>query len=557
MSKDRQLIIVEARPESLRLNFLRGDGASVIECVGATAIAPTDPKSEESSLLDQLALDAATEAIRDRTDFRNADMVVIVGGGDIACHYFAMPQLEGATLLDAVRLKLGQQMHFPLDEAVIDITRLPGAAGHAGETIPVRATAVRKVVAEAAVAFAQQARRHLVAITSSAIALTRLTETTATDDGVAVCATLQIDASYSTLIVVGESGPCLTTELPVGADDFTRALMRPIIAGDDVFQIDEAQAIELRNRVGIPDREAEIGLHNLKGKSLLPLLEPAIQRFAQQLTQWLTFAATTEGGGQVQRLQVVGQGALLPGLGDALSQRLKIDFVLPNWLESHARVANAPSHDLESYAAASAAMKFLDDLPVLLPDEERKRRRIARFRSSTTKAGPIIAAATLGIAFLFNQVGGHLSQAVGEVQSEMLRVQSLVDENTRLHQERAAIDALKGRFDLFSSQTPNWLGLFKELSIILPMEIRVRRLRTGNDGGELRVIIDGDVARSGRGQSYDESVELALTALERSPFAKSVRLMNSSRKDGDRTEYEGTMSVEVSLAYKTPPKMEQ
>lgn len=555
MSKDRQLIIVEARPELLRLNFVCGEAGATIDCCDAVTIAPNDPNSEESSLLDQLALDAAADAIRERCEWRSAQMIVIVGGSDVACHYFSMPNLEGKALSEAVRLKLAQQMHFSPSESVVDISRTCGDEATHGDTLGVCATAVRRNVAEAAVAFALQTKHGLLGITSSAVALTRLAQSIAAGGDETAKATLYIDQNYSTLVVIGESGPILTTEMPVGVEDFTSALMRPIIAGDDVHQLDEAQALELRNRVGIPDRDDDIGIHNLKGKSLLPLLEPALQRFAQQLTQWLTFATTADGGGEVKHMHVVGAGAKMPGLGESLGKRLKIDVDRPDWLQQHG--PSQTSSDGESFAASCAVAKFLGDLPDLLPEQERKRRRIARVRNSTTKAGPIIAAATLGVAFLFNQIGGHLSNAVGQVQTEMVRVQSMVSENTKLQQERAAIDALKARFDTFARQTPNWVGLFKELSIILPKEIRVTRMTTRNDGAAIRVVIDGEVARSHRGESYDQSVELALTALERSPFASAVRLVNSSRADGEQGDVEGTMSVEVSLAYEMPPASEE
>ncbi|MCB9854593.1 MAG: pilus assembly protein PilM [Phycisphaerales bacterium] len=558
MSKERQLIIVEARPESLRLNFVRCGGDGVVECIDMCSIAPTDPNSEESSLLDQLALDSAADAIRERSDWRNAGLIVMVGGGEVGCHYFHMPALEGKALTQAVRLKLSQQLHFPLNEAVVDVCRSGDLKAAGDATVSVRATAVKKSVSKAAVAFAQQTRLELIGVTSSAVALSRLSEaeqTTPIDD---VRATLQIDQSYSTLIVIGTEGPCLATELPVGLDDFTKALMRPIIAGDDVYQLEEADAIALRDQAGVPDRDADLGIHNLKGKNLLPLLEPALQRFAQQLTQWLTFAATTEGGGNVSRLQVIGIGASMPGLADSLGHRLKMDVESPDWLSRTAKSTSASRHNVEAFASASSAARFISDLPNLLPEEEFKRRRIARFRSSTTKAGPIVAAATLGVAFLFNQIGGHLSKAVGQVQMEMVRVQSMVDKNTQLQQERSAITAIKAKFDDFACHTPNWLGFFKELSLILPKEIRVTRLSTRNDGAELRVVIDGEVARSRNGQSYDETVEVTLTALERSPFASAVHLVNSSRNDSERGNFEGTLSVEVSLAYVVPPAaMEQ
>lgn len=556
MSKDRQLIIVEARPESLRLNFVRC-GEGVVDCIDLCSIAPTDPSSEESSLLDQLALDSAAEAIRERSDWRRAGLIVIVGGGDIATHYFSMPSMEGKSLTQAVRLKLSQQLHFPLTEAVVDVHRSSLARSVGAATVSMRATAIRKNVARAAVAFGQQARLELIGVTSSAVALARLSESEQTEPIEGVRAVLQIDGAYSTLIVIGDDGPCLATELPVGVDDFTKALMRPIIAGDDVYQLEEADAVALRDRVGVPDRDADLGVHNLRGKNLLPLLEPALQRFAQQLTQWLTFAATTEGGGNVTRIQVVGIGAGMPGLGESIGHRLKLDVDCPDWLSRQAKSASASIHNVEAFAAASSAARFMAELPNLLPEEEFKRRRIARFRSSTTKAGPIVAAATLGVAFLFNQVGGHLSQAVGEVQSEMVRVQSMVDKNTQLQQERSAITAIKARFDDFASHTPNWLGFFKELSLILPKEIRVTRLSTRNTGFELRVIIDGEVVRTRNGQSCDKIVEFTLTALERSPFVSAVHLVNSSRSDDGKSNFEGTLSVEVSLAYAVPPVIEQ
>ena len=399
-------------------------------------------------------------------------------------------------------------------------------------------------------AFSRQLQRPLFLLTASPTALAELALRASLDSS-NPRAVLNIDDAGATLLVSRDGAPLLTAEVPVGLRDFTTALMRPIIAGEDVIQLDEEQAVALRDEVGIPAADLDIEAFNIKGKNLLPLLEPALQRFAQQLTQWLTFAGTQENGARVEQLYLVGSGASMPGLADSLARRLKISVDSADWLAGIAGASSRGRNDIGAFAAACAAARFGDRLPDLMPPSERKRRRIARIRSSTTMAGPLVAAATLGIAFLFNQIGGRLSRAAGDVNMEMTRMQGVLEYNAQLRANQQATAALRGEFDAFAQATPNWIGLFKELSLVLPRELRVTRLMSKQDTAGMHLNIEGEVYASGSRATADEVVELALTALERSPFAKAVRLVNLSR---GRTEtgVVGTVAIELTLAYRRP-----
>lgn len=549
MSKDRQFIIIEATSDSLRLHFLIHQGGA-IDCVETQSFVPGDIQSETSSLLDQLVLDAAAAAIRARDDWRTAELICLIGGGDVACHYFDMPPLNGAVMKDAVRLKLDEQLHFSIDEAIFDVTRIIAVASNKEELVPIRASAIRTETADAALAFSRQINRPLLALSAAPVALSELALRTKKIDA-DPRAVLYVSESGSTLLVSSGDRQLLTAELPVGMRDFTAALMRPIIAGDDVLQLEEEQAVALRNEVGIPAGDLDIELYKIKGKNLLPLLEPAMQRFVQQLTQWLTFVSTHENGKKVDRLFVVGAGGAMPGLTDTLAKRLKIETSQADWLAGISGPSSRVDSSCESVAAAISAVKFFDKLPDLMPESERKRRRVARLRSTTTKAGPVIAAATLGVAFLFNQVGGRLSRAVGDVNNEQTRVQSVIDRNLEVQHQQQLLNDMRGEFETFSRATPDWLGLFKELSLILPRELRVTRLSTRNDASGLRLNVEGEIIASAPGQSTDEVVEDALTALERSPFASAVNLVNLSR-GRTASGADGTVAVELTLAYRKP-----
>ncbi|MBK8268356.1 MAG: hypothetical protein IPK83_08660 [Planctomycetes bacterium] len=291
----------------------------------------------------------------------------------------------------------------------------------------------------------------------------------------------------------------------------------------------------------------------IPGGKLYPLLEPTMQKISQQLTQWLTFAATTEGGLKVVNLNITGLGSRMRGLAEAIGQRANVKTASWEWLEDIASTGNAANEmSINLYAAAISAVRHRRQLPDLVPQEVKKSWRLRRIRRSTAIISPIVATVVLGFTFLFNQVRNYTKSTLG-AQQALSNIQTVVDANAKWEAEELRVSELKGTLDAFALTTPAWEGLFKEMSRLFASELRVTRYVVASEADGIHLRIDANVYTTPTGRDFDEVVEQTLLALDRSPFLARVQLINSTRFPADGSHVEtGAMSINLELAYLRP-----
>ncbi len=548
MSNTSEILVLEANPDSLRLTHARR-GPEAIEIHRVGSFLATNRAQDQSALEDQNLVDALCAYVVDH-GLGAKDLVCLIGGSAVSCQFFRLPALKGPALRQAVLLKLGQQLHFPIKDAIIAVEPIGSVHGASGE-LRVAATALRREVAQAACNLAARLDCPLVALSAAPSALGTLARERH-GDAVELEAFAHIDERATTLAVFSGGLPCVTCELTIGLGDFSAALQRPIIKGDDIIQLDAATAVELRDRVGIPKPDDHIEPLDVSGDRILPLLQPPIQKLNQQLTQWLTFASTGENGSKIRRLNLVGPGCAMPGLGATLSQRLALDVARPESPAGRVSLIGAAAAlKADCFTITAAALGHLGRLPDLILPEVRKARLLRRVRRSTTFAGPIVAAAIFAVAFLFDQLGSKVQSAYGAHQKDLAGVRRIIGENDKWLEQQKQADLLQQRLDCFAHGSPNWEGLFKELSRLLPGELQATRFGTAAGSGGMRMVIDAIVYSGAQGRAFDEVVEHTLLSLERSPFLHGVHLLSSHKRLGDDQAREGggTLSIQLDLAY--------
>jgi Tfp pilus assembly PilM family ATPase/Tfp pilus assembly protein PilN len=548
MSRSRKTFVLYVAADEVKLVQveLRNGQVELSEACSFLSRAKTQ---DRHPLRDETTLDAIATHVSQH-HWRGRDLLCLIGGSTVACQYYDMPTLNGPALRQAVMLKLKQQLHFDVADAVVAIDPMSVARGGEKPRCRVRVAAVHRDRASAAVDAAARMGLHITGISVAPAALAGLAQE-AFKTAPGLTAILHVDEVLSTLVVLDEGSPCVTTELPIGLAELTAALMRPIIDGENVIQLDELHALELRNQIGIPAPDQHIESLGVAGQRLLPVIEPALQKFAKHLTQWLTFAATSVDGGKIQTVRLVGPGTAIPGFGPALAARINLDVRAENWLAGRASLTDSsPSFSLESAAAVVGAACCRDTLPDLLPSEVRTAYRIHQIRRSIVFCGPLLAAAVLAFAVLFQNVGAKLSPGISEQRRQLADVQQVLTENGRWTAEQKTIDRLQSQMDDFSTATPLWLGLFKELSFLLPAELQATEFIARNSEEGIRVTVNATVFVRHDGRSFDEVVERTLLLLQRSPFFRRVQLLAANRNEKTLLRGgAGTLSVELDLAY--------
>ena len=548
MSGNRKTLVLYVAADEVKLVQTELRDGQVV--VSETCSFLSQAKAQDRHpLRDETTLDAIATHVSQR-HWRGRDLFCLIGGSTVACQYYDMPALKGRALSQAVMLKLKQQLHFDVAEAVVAVDPTGAARGSDKPRCRVRVAALHRDRATAAIEAAARVGLNIVGLSVAPAAIAGLAEEVF-KAAPKLTAVLHVDEASSTLVVLDEGEACVTTELPLGLTELTAALMRPIIDGDNVIQLDELHALELRNQIGIPARDQRIESLGVTGQRLLPLIEPALQKFAKHLTQWLTFAATSTEGDKIEAVRLVGPGTGIPGFGAALAARINLDVHTENWLAGRASLADSTqSFVLDSAAAVVGVACCQDTLPDLLPGEVRTAQRIRRVRHSIAFCGPLIAAAVLALAILFQNVSTKLSPAISEQQRQLVEVQEIMTENGRWTAEQKTIDRLQSQIDDFSTSTPMWVGLFKELSFLLPVELQATEFIARNSEDGIRVTVNATVFVRHEGRSFDEVVEKTLLLLQRSTFFRRVQLLAANRNEKTLLRGgAGTLSVELDLAY--------
>jgi Tfp pilus assembly PilM family ATPase len=543
MSQNREILVLQIGGEEIRLAAARC-ARDKVEISNAASFPCQGKSSDNSVLRDQNILDAIKAHV-DENGWARREVVCLISGSNVACQHYDMPPLKADALRQAVTLKLAQQLHFDVGSAVVAVD----SPRSTGAQVRVNAVALHQDTAQSAVDAVEALNLQLLALSAAPSALACLASASrkATQGHQAV---LFVDENVSTLLVLDGDRSYVTTELPIGGADFTAALMRPIIAGQQVIQLDQAGAMKLRDEVGIPAPGTKIESIDVTGDRLLPLLEPVLQKITKQITQWLAFASTCNGGIAIKSLTLVGPGAAIGGIGPALASRLSIDVGTKSWLADKASMdAGSSPIMLDRYAFAVAAAMNWDSLPDLIPPRVQKQRKIRRIRGSITRCAPFVAAAMLLLAVSFDSLQKQLQlhEHSERLQSDALN--QIVQDNLRWAGFRGRTRALAGQIDEFVRCTPPWQAIFKELSSTLPSDLRAIEFacRPGESGTKL--FVKAAVYSDSSSRSFDEVAGQAVLTLQKSPFFRRVEMSANRGAFPEDPQAAGTVSFEMDVVY--------
>jgi len=546
MSKTRDILILQADGDQVTL--VRARNGSSIELLDPGVFRPRETNKAQHLSDDPFVRESLAAHVVQH-GWRGREVVCLLGGSLVACQYCELPRLKEAELQQAVLLKLKSQLHFDVAEAIVAINIIDQFTIDQTEHVRVQSTAAQRDRITSLLDAAEHAGLRVAGISATPAAIIALArEYLKAEKG--STAALYVDETTSTLIVLKDGLPFVTTELSMGLSSLTAALMRPIIDGERVIQLDEAQATTIRNTVGIAKAGQMVEAAGVDGQRLAPLLEPVLQKLAKHLTQWLTFAATTTDRNKIDVVRLVGPGAGIPNLGEAMAARIDREVRSEQWLRD-ATISSPAGQPpaLESCAAIVGAVRHGEALPDLLPPERRLQQRLGRVRKAVVSCGVIVAAASLGLAVLFGQISARVMPSVELQRQHLPTVQEVVGQNQRWMSREAALRRMEAQFDAVSRDSPLWSGLLKELALRLPSEVRATELTARSVDDGMRLTVSGEVLLRRSGEGFDRTVEQTLLQLQRSAFFKRVRLLSAKRESEEGKEAAGTLSVELDLIH--------
>ncbi len=558
-SRNMLMLVVGERSAVLAELRLSGAALSVADAFGAsTKLASNALAVGDAAVVNELATAVTLKRWRGR------DVTCLVAGSTISCPFFEIPQLTGAALRSATRLKLSQQLHYKLDEALvwIDPVVTPAADG-TGSLVACAAMhqSHARLLADVCERIGLQPAR--LAPATSAVAVAGRAGGAIRGQGLE--AMLSVGERDSFLLVFIDGRVTAITDVPFSLGELTAALMRPIIKGEDVVQLETADARRLRDEIGIPPPGEAIASLGVTTDRVLPLLEPVLQQLCRQLTQWISFARASAGGQPVASLAVIGAGACLKGFSESIGKRLGVPtqaWPWPGEWTIQPAASEAPTDLLLPAAGAALATARRGTrpagavLPDLLPPDVWRAHTIERIRRVGVVVGPMFAAVLIVMTFLLRTMTGGLHEAQAAQQALLTRSQTELAQCVQWQLHATRVRQRLTQVNEFAERTPDWEGIFRELSNILPRPVRLVSLTTRVVDERLVLRLSAEIhTEEGGSASYNELVEQTLGVLNASPFFLEVDVLsaisNPPEQSGDPEA--GTLTADLKLAYPTGP----
>jgi len=332
-------------------------------------------------------------------------------------------------------------------------------------------------------------------------------------DTEAVRTMLWIDEHHSVLTGAAGRRLCFVRSLPIGTESLVEAVAHtPSLDGaSTLLSVEDSRSV--LERFGIPEREQPVdALRGILGKSLLPSLQPVLQRFGVELKQSVRFGLS-ESDRVSLTIELVGPGAKVANLAPAIGAVTGFE----------AR-AVGPSHEkapsLTDLALGHPAIGRLTALSAQEAGEFRKARRMLH-------AGLASAFVLVGIDAAFTALDASRRPAPDPYQSARVASADVA---------REAIDMLSeplARFDealaRVAPSDAHWRPFLESLAAATPPEVRFEAVRAeARAEGAPAVRLVGRATGPGALDSA-RSVRAVLEALEGLPIVSGVELVSTGR----------------------------
>ncbi|MEE8168990.1 MAG: hypothetical protein V3T70_00445, partial [Phycisphaerae bacterium] len=517
----------------------------------AQACSP-NTKPDGLAITDGTVKSALANAVREHR-LAGRDVIVLLHGASVSCHHMTLPALDADSTRKAVHLKLANLLHYSADEALTTVERLEHDRPHAGDSQHVYRVACIPASTARAVC---DAVFDIGLVPADVLPAPAAIESLAASSAaVAECphaAVLHIGESGATMVLLQYGTVTMSHELPCATRELTAALMRPIIAQDQPLELNETQARELRDAVGIPEPGQTVESLDLPAERVLPLLEPVLQQWARVITQWLSFAATSEGAGPVEQLVLIGPGASIPGLAAAFDSRLparvsaKDLFCDSVWIECSLGLTSDGARPHEFGAVLGAARKEFR-LPSLLPDDVRRGRRLRAAGRMARFGSPVLTAGLLIAAFLLNRLGASLSPVLAAEEAAMAQVQARAAELRGIERLALEVARMKQDANAFIAAGPRWTGVFKEIARILPAPLTLRQLEGRRDELGMELLVAARLDPSAATGDFDDLIQKTLIAFQESIFFDGVAIVSASRIDDESGNERDQAELELQM----------
>lgn len=266
--------------------------------------------------------------------FGTKNVVLGVAHQQVIVRELELSNLPAKELAQALPFLVRDVLPLPVDQAVIDFYPLekPGKK----ETVRGLVIAAPREAVIETVHAVEAAGLHVHQVDLACFATLRAAAQLAEDTE----ALLDIGANGTTIVVHTDGVPNLVRTVPRGGAELTKALTTRLGITTD-------QAEELKCRAGL--------VLDAEQPEAAAVIQEALRPLITELRSSFSYYANTNVEAPIQRVALVGGGALLPGLTDELSRQLGVPAFLPDPLQRVNDTRRGGRHDnLDRFRSAAA-----------------------------------------------------------------------------------------------------------------------------------------------------------------------------------------------------------
>lgn len=446
------------------------------------------------------------------------------------------PLMSESELKEAIFWKMKDFINFPLEDAYIDF-RIMGQVKVEGETrYEIFALAFPKETINYYLTLFKEAK---VAPTVFVSTVSCLGQSLAAievkkDETIAF---VDLGAQHSELIIFKNKKFIFSRQLPVTGNGITKSLAAVLdsASGRVALTFEDSERLKLSCGIPAPSNEQVSGV-NITCNQVLSLIRPEIEKLASEIEHSFDYYREEFGPSKIGSLCLIGSGANLKGLdiflGKQLNMIVKKGSLLSDEENSRYGISN-PCAVFSCLAGAKTIIGkgtsgFLDIN--LLPNEIRNRKKLfIRRLALEVVATVLVLSVLLGIVWVKLAAAG-INKRIGAIKVQIYSLQYLQRESF-----------LQGLIAQIYAREPRWSDVFKEISNIIPENIRLKRLAYDKD----ELYLEGEVLL-GPG-SNEEALSGFIVALGKGIF-KNISLIESKKIEDStklgRTQFKLKCQVE-------------
>jgi type IV pilus assembly protein PilM len=439
----------------------------------------------EGEVRDREAVAAAIKRLWQHGRFSSKKVIVGLGSQRAMVRQVEMPPLPDSELRSALRLKIGEFLPIPVEQAVVDFAPLPGTGGETAERRLLLVAAQRDVISDELGAV-DAAGLSAVAVDSSSLALLRAVAGPKLPGG---------GPSGGLEAVVGIGAELITVAVRDGG---TPRFMRTV-------------ALTNPNGPGVSDPlspSVSPGDRSRPGarSATAPVVGAAqrLESIVGEVRSSLEYLLSQSGTGHFEQVLLTGGGAMLPGVTEALSTSLGLPVklaTLPLEIDHKELGLEKDALDEASYrwlSAVGLALWGTDTYgkPSLLPPEVAAKRQQVRAMQGAAVAVVVIVAALGVTSFSKVESAHHISNQIKSYQSSSTAFQVKIDGLGYVlkipaevqSRRQLAVEALSGDID--------WIGFVSRLNAAMPPSVKAGSIiltKTEASAGGPIVITPGSI----------------------------------------------------------------